>query len=82
MMEDNVPDKLSNKETTTKIVRVGGTIILMLLLLASSFGFYISMQSAICDLVEYRFQDLIRSIFNLVVIAVVLILLNKFFYDK
>lgn len=81
-MEDNVPNKLSNKETTTRIVRVGGTIILMLLLLASSFGFYFSMQSAICDLVVYEYQDLIRSFFNLVVIAVVLLILKKFFYDK
>jgi len=81
-MEDNIPNKLSNKETTTRIVRVGGTIILMLLLLVSSFGFYFSMQSAICDLAEYRYQELIRSIFNLVVIVVVLLILKKFFYDK
>ncbi|MCD4844599.1 MAG: hypothetical protein K8R25_08950 [Methanosarcinales archaeon] len=82
MMEDNVPNTLSTKETTTKIVKVGGTIILMLLLLASSFGFYTSMQSAICDIIEYRYQDLIRSIFNLFVIAVVLLVLKKFFYEK
>ena len=82
MMEDNAPDKLSNKETTIRIVKVGGTIILMLLLLASSFGFYFSMQSAICDLAEYRYHELIRSIFNLVVIAVVILIIKKFIYDK
>ncbi|MCL7475407.1 MAG: hypothetical protein SCH39_05035 [Methanosarcinales archaeon] len=80
-------DEKESKETKDRVAgmalfRTGSMIILLLLLLASSFGFYFSMQNAISMLFDYRYTDLINSIFNLIVVAAILYLVREFFLKK
>ena len=80
-------DEKESKETSDRVAgialfKTGAMIILLLLLLASSFGFYFSMQNAISALFEYRYTELIRSVFNLVVVAAILYIVREFFLKK
>jgi len=80
-------DEKESKVTSDKVAgiaqfRQGTMIILLLLLLASSFGFYFSMQNAISTLFDYRYTELIRSVFNLVVVAAILYIVREFFLKK
>jgi hypothetical protein len=80
-------DEKESKETSDRaggiaLFKTGAMIILLLLLLASSFGFYFSMQNAISALFDYRYTELIRSVFNLVVLAATLYIVREFFLKK
>ena len=80
-------DEKESKETSDRVAgivlfRKGSMIILLLLLLASSFGFYFSMQNAISALFDYRYTELINSVFNLVVVAAILYIVREFFLKK
>lgn len=80
--ESKEPNKNKDGATGITLFRTGSMIILLLLLLASSFGFYFSMQSAISALFEYRYTELIRSVFNLIVVAAILYIVREFFLKK
>ena len=81
-MDEKESKVTSDKVAGIALFRQGSMIILLLLLLASSFGFYFSMQNAISALFEYRYTELIRSVFNLIVVAVILYIVREFFLKK
>lgn len=81
-MEESESKETSQRQANINIFKKGSVIILLLLLLASSFGFYFSMQSAISTLFEYRYTDLIRSVFNLVVVVAILYIVREFILKK
>jgi len=81
-MEEMKSTRSSDRETAARIFKMGGVMILLLMLLAASFGFYFGMQSAIYDIFDHPYQNLLRSIFNLVVIAVILFIIKEYIYKK
>lgn len=80
MDEDTVQKK--EKTDNIKIFKTGTILILLLLLLIASFSFYSGMHSAISVLFNYRYSNLIGSIFDLAVIVVVLYIIKEFFLKK
>ena len=81
-MEEGESIQPSDKEIALKIFKVGGTIILLLILLMASFGFYFSMQSAIYDIFDNPYVELMRSIFNLLLIVAILYIIKMFIMRK
>ncbi|MCK4938292.1 MAG: hypothetical protein KAR85_06780 [Methanosarcinales archaeon] len=81
-MDEKESKVTSDKVAGIALFRQGSMIILLLLLLASSFGFYFSMQNAISALFEYRYTELIRSVFNLIVVVVILYIVKELFLKK
>jgi hypothetical protein len=81
-MDEKESKVTSDRVAGIALFKTGAMIILLLLLLASSFGFYFSMQNAISALFEYRYTELIRSVFNLVVVAAILYIVREFFLKK
>jgi hypothetical protein len=82
LMGEGESIKPTDKETVIKAFKVGGTIILLLLLLMASFGFYFSMQSAIGDIFDNPYVELMRSIFNLCLIVAILYIIKVFIIRK
>ncbi|HUW68330.1 MAG TPA: hypothetical protein VMW20_09880 [Candidatus Nanoarchaeia archaeon] len=80
MDEDTVQEK--DKINNIKLFKTGTILILLLLLLLASFSFYYGMHSAIGNLFNYQYSDLIGSIFDLAVIMAVLYIVGEFFLKK
>lgn len=80
-MEEKVSTE-SQKSSETGMFRKGSILILLLVLLIASLGFYFSMNSAINVIFDFRYVDMIKSIFNLIVIGAVLYIIKIFVLNK
>lgn len=80
-MEEKVSTE-SQKSSEMGMFRKGSILILLLVLLIASLGFYTSMNSAINTIFDFRYVDMIKSIFNLIVIGAVLYIIKIFVLNK
>ncbi len=81
-MEENETAKKKGQTDNVSLFRTGMIIIMLLILLVASFGFYQGMHSAIHDLFDYRYTSLIGSIFDLAIIAAILYIVREFYIKK
>ncbi len=81
-MEENETVKKKGHTDNIRLFKTGLILIMLLILLIASFGFYQRMHSAIYDLFDYRYTNLIGSIFNLVIIAAILYIVREFYIKK
>ncbi|MDF1557997.1 MAG: hypothetical protein P1P80_07460 [ANME-2 cluster archaeon] len=81
-MEESETDKKKGQIDNIRIFKTGLIIILLLIMLVASFGFYQGMHSAIYDLFENRFTNLIGSFFDLVIIIAILYIVREFYIKK
>ncbi len=81
-MEENETVKKKGHTDNIRLFKTGLILIMLLILLIASFGFYQRMHSAIYDLFDYRYTNLIGSIFNLVIIAAILYVVREFYIKK
>ena len=81
-MEDNETVKKKDHTDNVRLFRTGLILIILLILLVASFGFYQGMHEAIYDLFDYRYTNLIGSIFDLAIIAAILYIVREFYIKK
>jgi hypothetical protein len=81
-MEENETVKKKGQTDNIRLFKTGLILIMLLILLIASFGFYQGMHSAISDLFDYRYTNLIGSIFDLAIIAAILYIVREFFIKK
>jgi len=81
-MEENETVKKKGQTDNVGLFRTGMIIIMLLILLVASFGFYQGMHNAIYDLFDYRYTNFISSIFNLVIIMSILYIVREFYIKK
>jgi hypothetical protein len=81
-MEENETVKKKGHTDNVRLFRTGLILIMLLILLVASFGFYRGMHDAIYDLFDYRYTNLIGSIFNLAIIAAILYVVREFYIKK
>lgn len=79
---DEGETKKKDRIDNIRLFKTGSILILLLLLLLASFSFYFGMHSAINILFNYRYSNLIGSIFDLAVIVAVLYIVREFFLKK
>jgi hypothetical protein len=81
MEEDEAVKKKGHKDNVS-LLKTGQILILLLILLVASFGFYQGMHNAIYDLFDYRYTNLIGSIFDLAIIVAILYIVREFYIRK
>jgi hypothetical protein len=81
-MEENETVKKKGQTDNIRLFKTGLILIMLLILLVASFGFYQGMHSAISDLFDYRYTNLIGSIFDLAIIAAILYIVREFYIKK
>ena len=81
-MEENETVKKKGQTDSVGLFRTGMIIIMLLILLVASFGFYQGMHNAIYDLFDYRYTNFIGSIFDLAIIAAILYIVREFYIKK
>ncbi len=81
-MEENETGKKKGQTDNVRLFKTGMIIIILLMLLVASFGFYQGMHSAIYDLFDYRYNNLLGSIFDLAIIAAILYIVREFYIKK
>jgi uncharacterized membrane protein YqhA len=81
-MEENETVKKKGHTDNVRLFKTGLILIMLLILLVASFGFYQGMHSAIHDLFDYRYTNLIGSIFDLAIIAAILYIVREFYIKK
>jgi len=69
---------LIEEKSLTKLINIGVVIMLVALIFIAMFTFYFSMLSAISVLFDYRYVELIRAIFSLVIIGIGIYLVKMF----
>ncbi len=81
-MEENETVKKKGQTDNVGLFRTGMIIIMLLILLVASFGFYQGMHNAIYDLFDYRYTNFISSIFDLAIIMAILYIVREFYIKK
>jgi len=81
-MEENETVKKKGQTDNVRLFKTGLIIIMLLVLLVASIGFYRGMHEAIYDLFDYKYTNLIGSIFNLAIIAAILYIVREFYIKK
>jgi uncharacterized membrane protein YqhA len=81
-MEENETVKKKGHTDNVRLVKTGLILIMLLILLVASIGFYQGMHKAIYDLFDYRYTKLIGSIFDLAIIAAILYIVREFYIKK
>lgn len=81
-MEENDTLKKKGHIDNVSLFKTGQILILLLILLVASIGFYQGMHSAIYDLFDYRYTNLIGSIFDLAIIVAILYIVREFYIRK
>jgi uncharacterized membrane protein YqhA len=81
-MEENETVKKKGHTDNVRLVKTGLILIMLLILLVASIGFYQGMHKAIYDLFDYRYTHLIGSIFDLAIIAAILYIVREFYIKK
>ncbi len=81
-MEENETVKKKGQTDNVRLFKTGLIIIMLLILLVASIGFYRGMHEAIYDLFDYRYTNLIGSIFDLAIIAAILYIVREFYIKK
>lgn len=81
-MEENETVKKKGFTDNIRLFKTGLILIMLLILLVASFGFYQGMHDAIYDLFDYRYTNLIGSIFDLAIIAAILYIVREFYIKK
>ncbi len=81
-MEENETIKKKDHTDNIRLFKTGLILIMLLILLVASVGFYQGMHEAIYDLFDYRYTNLIGSIFNLVIIVAILYIVREFYIKK
>ncbi|HLB70525.1 MAG: hypothetical protein OIN88_12240 [Candidatus Methanoperedens sp.] len=69
---------LIEEKSLTRLINIGVVIMLVALIFIAMFTFYFSMLSAISVLFDYRYVELIRAIFSLVIIGIGIYLVKMF----
>ena len=69
---------LIEDKSLTKLINIVVVIMLVALIFIAMFTFYFSMLSAISVLFDYRYVELIRAIFSLVIIGIGIYLVKMF----
>jgi len=70
--------KSAGEDPFRKLVNIAVVIMLVALIFIALFTFFFSMQSAISALFDYRYVELVKAIFSLVVIGVGVYLVKMF----
>ncbi|MCX9011488.1 MAG: hypothetical protein OIN66_10240 [Candidatus Methanoperedens sp.] len=70
--------KSAGEDPFKKLVNIAVVIMLVALIFIALFTFFFSMQSAISALFDYRYVELVKAIFSLVVIGVGVYLVKMF----
>lgn len=81
-MEENDTLKKKGHIDNVSLFKTGQILILLLILLVASIGFYQGMHSAIYDLFDYRYTKLIGAIFDLAIIVAILYIVRVFYIKK
>jgi len=81
-MEENETGKKKGQTDNVSLFKTGQIIIMLLILLVASIGFYRGMHEAIYDMFDYRYTNLIGSIFDLTIIAAILYIVREFYIKK
>lgn len=81
-MDEGDTAQKKDKTDNIRLFKTGSILILLLLLLFASFSFYFGMHSAIDIIFEFRYNNLIGSIFDLAVIVAILYIVKEFFIKK
>lgn len=81
-MEENETVKKKGHTDNIRLFKTGLILIMLLILLVASIGFYQGMHEAIYDLFDYRYTKLIGSIFDLAIIAAILYVVREFYIKK
>ena len=81
-MEENETVKKKDHTDNIRLFKTGLILIMLLILLIASVGFYQGMHEAIYDLFDYRYTNLIGSIFNLAIIVAILYIVREFYIKK
>lgn len=74
----NEVQKSAEEDSFKKLVNIAVVIMLVALIFIALFTFFFSMQSAISALFDYRYVELVKAIFSLVVIGVGVYLVKMF----
>ena len=69
---------LIEEKSLTRLINIGVVIMLVALIFIAMFTFYFSMLSAISVLFDYRYAELIKAIFSLVIIGIGIYLVKMF----
>lgn len=69
---------LIEEKSLTGLINIAVVIMLVALIFIAMFTFYFSMLSAISVLFDYRYVELIRAIFSLVIIGIGIYLVKMF----
>lgn len=77
MRADEV-QKSAEEDSFKKLVNIAVVIMLIALIFIALFTFFFSMQGAISALFDYRYVELVKAIFSLVVIGVGVYLVKMF----
>jgi hypothetical protein len=81
-MEENETVKKKDHTDNIRLFKTGLILIMLLILLVASIGFYQGMHEAIYDLFDYRYTKLIGSIFDLAIIVAILFIVREFYIKK
>lgn len=81
-MEENETAGKKGHTDNVRLFKTGLILIMLLILLVASFGFYRGMHEAIYDLFDYRYTNLIGSIFDLAIIAAILYVVREFYIKR
>ncbi|MBP2030597.1 hypothetical protein J2755_001545 [Methanohalophilus levihalophilus] len=75
-------DTMTEMEKLKGYFKQGSLVILMLLILMTSFQFYFALNDAIYTWFEYEYVSLIRALYNLAILAVCLYVVVRYYVRK